>query len=280
MNEINKSHLALADRNALKYKNNPNIKAVVVTGSVAKGYADYNSDIDTLIIYDKPFTKEEYDKIIEEAKSTGGDLYHGTPEEGFAVYYYIDGIKCDFGFGPYTETEKMINEMLDKPEVDLIKHLQILGFIESVALYGEEWVNEWKKKAKNYPPKLAVLLVNHFKKFHPEWVLQTMGVERDDVLFLYESFIEVLGNIFGILCGLNKMYHPGKLKGAEYYINKMEIKPDNFIMRYDMLFKLEHSQAVRELYKLVRETLSLIEKYMPEVSTERSRKLLEMKLRK
>jgi predicted nucleotidyltransferase len=280
MNQISKSHLALAERNALRYKNNPNIKAVMVTGSIAKGYGDDSSDIDTIVMYDKPYSKQEYDEIIDEARNTGGDLYHGMPEEGFAVYYYIDGIKCDFGIGPYQETEKMITEMLEKPEVDLIKHLQILGFIDGIVLHGEDWVRKWRDKALSYPPELAVMLVNHHKKFHPEWVIRKMAIERNDILFFYESLIESLGNIFGVLCGLNRMYHPGKLKGAEFYIAKMKIKPENFIQRYHNIFSLEPSGAVTELYALIRETLALIEKYMPEVSTERTRNVLEMKLRK
>lgn len=279
MNEISKQRIELAKRN-LDMFSSLSIKGAIVTGSVAKGYADDNSDIDTLINVDKPLSQAEFDKIVEDAKASGGDLYHGTPEEGFAVYYYIDGIKCDFGIGNYKLTENLITEMLEKPYVDLMKHLQIAGFIDGFDLSGNEWISKWRNKALDFPEGLDVMMVNHFKKFHPEWVMQKMAVERGDNLFYHESLIEVIGNILGIMCGLNKTYHPGKLKGIEFTINNMKIKPRDLINRYNKIFSIEKSLAVSELYILVRETLDLIDGHLPAVSTERSRKLLEMELRK
>lgn len=279
MNEISKQRIELAKRNFEKFSD-PNVIAAAITGSVAKGYADEYSDLDIIILRYNPYSQDEFDKIIEDAKNTGGDLYHGSPDEGFACYYYFDGIKCDFGFGDFRETEKLIDEMLVKPEVDIVKHLQISGLIDGYILYGKEWFDKILTRAKNYPHDLQILMVKHHLKFYPEWVLQKMGVDRGDKLFYYETLLEIFGNIIGILCGLNKMYHPGKLKGVEWTIENMNIKPDNFFNRYSNVFDVNKSAAVAEIYSLVRETFNLIDTYLPEVSTERARALLEMKLRK
>jgi hypothetical protein len=279
MNGISKKRLALAKEN-LKMFRLQGLICAMVTGSVAKGYADENSDIDTLINYDKPVSDEEFDEIVAGARASGGDLYHGTAKEGFAVYYYINGIKCDFGIGVHEETEELISGMLAKPEMDLTKHLMIAGFLEGYTLYGDEWVKKWRLKALEFPKDLQVLMVNHFKKFHPEWVLEKMAIERGDELFYRESLIEVIGNMIGIMCGLNRMYHPGKLKGVEWTIEQMRVKPNDFFGRYTAVLNMEKQPAVKELYILVRETLDLIDEHLPEVSTERSRKLLDMKLRK
>ena len=149
MNKISKQRIELARKNFKRFKC-PNIVAAMVTGSVAKGYADDNSDIDTVIQYKMPFTRKEFDKIVNEAKQSGGDLFHGTSGKGFAVYYYIEGIKCDFGFGNFRDAEKLIYDMLKKPEVDLMKHLQISGFIDSVVLYGRNWVNKREEKGRGH----------------------------------------------------------------------------------------------------------------------------------
>ncbi len=279
MNEISKSRLALAKKNLERFKS-PDLLASMVTGSVAKGCADEHSDIDTLLIYKESLSASEFERIIKEAKESGGDFYHGTPEEGFAVYYYFEGVKCDFGFGNYRETEKLISEMLENPEVDLIKHLQIAGFLEGIALCGDDWIKKWKEKALQYPEELGVMLVKHFLKFHPRWVMDKMAVDRNDALFYHESLLEVIGNIIGILCGLNKIYHPGKLKGVEHTIESMKIKPDNFIDRYRNVFKLQGEDAVNELYDLIGETIALIDKHLPEVSTKRTREIQKMILRK
>ncbi|HEY3250318.1 MAG TPA: nucleotidyltransferase domain-containing protein [Ignavibacteria bacterium] len=279
MNDISKNRIQLAKKNFEKFKNE-NVVAAIVSGSIGKGYGDDNSDIDTFIFYDKPYTKKEYDKIVGEAKQSGGDIFHGSPKEGFAVYYYIDGIKCDFGFRDYREAEKLISGMLKMPEVDLMKHLQISGFIDSVILHGDKWIHKWRKKARKIPEDLLYFMVRNNLKFEPEWVMNTMAIERGDTLYLHEYYILAIDRIIWILCGLNKIYHPGKLKGIDNKIKQLDIKPVNFFERYREVFELSAEESVKELFGLIRETMDLIDKHMPRQSTARIRRVLEMKLRK
>ncbi len=280
MNEISKQRLKQAQSN-IKLFSNLNIRAAAVTGSVAKGYADDNSDIDTIVILNNKMTQEEFDKIVNDAKASGGDFYHGSPEEGFAVYYYIEGVRCDFGFGHYSETEELINDMLEKPEIDLTKHLMISGLIDGYILKDTNWLEPLIKRAEDgYAKELQILLVSHFKKFHPEWAIEKMTIGRGDILYYYESLVEMTGNMIGILCGLNKYYHPGKLKGVEHTIAKMKIKPKDFVNRYNYILSAEKYEALRDLFNLVRETFDLIDLHLPEISTQRSRDVLEMVLRK
>ncbi|HMQ78695.1 MAG TPA: nucleotidyltransferase domain-containing protein [Ignavibacteria bacterium] len=280
MNEVSKHRLTQAKDN-LRLFDFLDIRAAAITGSVAKGYADDNSDIDTIVMLNNPMTQGEFDKIVEDAKASGGDFYHGSPEEGFAVYSYVDGVRCDFGFGHYSETETLINEMLEKPEVDLTKHLMISGLIDGYILKDSNWLAPLIKKAEdNYPQELQVMLVSHFKKFHPEWAIEKMTIGRGDILYYYESLVEMTGNIIGILCGLNKFYHPGKLKGVEHTITKMHIKPHDFVKRYNFVLSAEKYEAIKEMFSLVRETFDLIDVHLPEVITKRSREVLEMVLRK
>ena len=261
---------------------NSNLLAAALTGSAAKGYADNFSDIDIILIYKNPVNNEEFDQIVKGAKDSGGDLYHGTPEEGFAVYYYIDGIKCDFGFGYSGETEKLFNEAIaeNNEPIDLLKHLQISGFIDGIILYDENFLNPLVEKVKNMPDSLRQKLVKQHLKFLPKWAAEKMAVERMDIFFYYENILEALSNMTGILCGLNGFYHPGKLKGAEFTIEKMKIKPADFILRSKNIFKLEGNEATKELYKLINEVINLIDKYLPAVSTERTREIQKMVLRK
>lgn len=280
MNELSKHRLKQAAEN-LKLFRFLNIRAATVTGSIAKGCGDENSDIDTIIILNELMTNEQFENIVNDAKASGGDLYHGSPEEGFAVYYYIDGVRCDFGFGHFSETETLINEMISKPEIDPIKHLMISGLIDGYILNDNNWLAPLIKKAEEgYSKDLQVLLVNHYKKFHPEWAVEKMTIGRNDILYYYESLVEMTGNIIGILCGLNKFYHPGKLKGVEYTINRMNIKPKDFVKRYNYVLTADKNAALKELFSLVRETFDLIDEHLPEVSTQRSRQILEMILRK
>jgi len=279
MNDISKSRLAFIKEKSKSFTHDENVIAAIVTGSVARGTADDNSDIDTILFLKDACPQERFNQIIDGAKESGGDLYHGTPETGFAVYYYFDGVKCDFGFGPASDTEKLLDEMIANPEVDLVKHLQISGFHEGIVLKDNEWIKKQFQKLSVFPQGLDEMMVKHFLKFHPKWVLEKMGVDRNETIFLYESFIESIGNIIGILCGLNKMYHPGKLKGIESALLKMKIKPQHFSERYRKIFDDKNENGIDELYSLINETIQLVERYLPEVNTERTKKIIEMKLR-
>ena len=51
--------LALAERVAADYATNPQIEAILLTGSVAQGSTDCNSDIDLILSYAELPTAEE-----------------------------------------------------------------------------------------------------------------------------------------------------------------------------------------------------------------------------
>jgi hypothetical protein len=280
MNDINAQRLELARRNARHYAADPNVKAIMVTGSVAKGEADDNSDIDCTVFYERTLTQEEFDAICQEARGSGGDLYPGTPEEGFAVYHYIEGVKCDFGHGTVAGAEEFMQEMLEKPDPDPNRQIIMSGFLACIPLYGDEWVEKWKEKLSHYPAGLAEAMVRRHLRFHPRWVVEKMGLERHDLLFVYESFLEGAGNIIGVLCGVNRLYHPGKLKGPRWVIDQMTIRPERLLERLESLFRTEPATAVEELYNLIEETLAIVEREMPEISTARVRSVIAMVLRK
>ncbi len=106
-----------------------------------------------------------------------------------------------------------------------------------------------------------------------------MGVERSEHLFLYESYLAATANILGILYGLNRLYHPGKLKGVAWVIERMTIKPPRLRERLENLFRLEPEAAVTALYTLIDEVLSLVETHLPGLSTAGARNRPGMKLR-
>jgi predicted nucleotidyltransferase len=67
MNEASVWRLALAMRIALHYRANPNVRAVAIAGSVARGYADRFSDIDLLVCWAAPPAVKERRDIIKRA---------------------------------------------------------------------------------------------------------------------------------------------------------------------------------------------------------------------
>jgi hypothetical protein len=275
MNEPTQVRLALAQRNAEAIATDPRVKGVLVVGSVAKGYADHHSDIDTSIYYEALPSEAEFNAICERAIASGGGVFGGTASEGFAVYEYIDGIRCDFGHILASEAEAEVRSFLQAPTVDdnntLIK---ISGLHDGVPLAGAAWIDSWRCLLNDYPPSLAEALLKKHLRFYPRWILEKLGIKRGDQLFLYEALLEGATNVFGVLCGLNRLYHPGKIKGMAWSVAKMKQTPPNLMARLDQIFSVEPAEAVDMLHRLIPETLTLVETYMPEVSTQRVRTLL------
>ncbi len=57
MNEASLWRRALAERIALVYASNPEVAAILLSGSVARGWADHYSDIELGIYWSRPPTK-------------------------------------------------------------------------------------------------------------------------------------------------------------------------------------------------------------------------------
>jgi hypothetical protein len=280
VNDATSARIDLARRNAANFTHDPNVKAIMVVGSVAHGMADDNSDIDSTIFTERSLSQAQYDAICAAAKESGGDLYYGTPADGFAVYQYIEGIRCDFGFETIESAERSHSEFLEQPDTDPIKQLVAGGFLDGIALYGEDWIASWQARLARYPESLAVPMVRKHLRFHPWWVLEKMGLDRDEWLFFYEALLEAEQNILGILCGLNRLYHPGKVKGIAWTIGKMAIRPPDLLPRLEQILRGEPGLAIGRLRELLKETLALIDSRLPEVSTVRTRTVLAMELRK
>ena len=281
MNQLSQERLELARRNTAVFQQNPHIKAILVTGSVAKGLADDNSDIDIIMYYDELPGEAAFEAYRQAALDSGGGFYGGNAPEGFALFQYIDGIRHDFAHALLSETETLITEFLAEPDLEETnKQIMLDGVLTGVPIKGKAITQRWKDQLANYPPQLGDMLVKKHLRFRPHWVLQKMGVDRHEIIFLQEELLHAVQNIFGVLCGLNKLYHPGKIKGLNYSVAQMQLTPPNVASRLPGLFEVDGQTAVTQLKQLIEETIALVETHLPHIDTNPTRKLFTMQLRK
>lgn len=271
MNEANEIRLALARQNAASYIMIPQVKAIGIAGSVARGEADAYSDIDMSIYYEELPTEEELKLAYKQNQGTDYRVYADEREGGaLTEQYFARGIKCDFGHVTIERFEGEIKQLLEEcdPENILLKMLE--GIVDMVPLYGVQLIEQWKAKVANYPDKLAQAMVKKHLQFRPLWVLNNYGVKRDDVLFLKDELQQAVRKIIGVLSGLNRFYHPvtpAPFKGIDKLINKMAIAPPNLSFRLKQVLREEPQIAVNQLDELIEDIFALVEKYMPEVDT-------------
>lgn len=270
MNKRSKFLLSLAKKVSESYKSNPNFAASMVTGSAAKGISDIHSDIDMSIFYKSPLTKKYFEWIKQSAINSGGGFYHGDHKNGFAVYHIFDGVKVDTGHTTINEHEKMIKKFLKNPTLDFNHQIIASGTLFAIPLHGEGYINKWKKWYSDYPKKLEDLMIKEHLKFHSKWVLEKMGLERNESIFVNETILKSLENSVKVLCGLNHEYHPGKLKGMSYTIENLKQKPKNLKYCIKNIFKIPQDKAVKEINKLASDTIKLVEKFRPDIDTQRT----------
>lgn len=76
MNSLSKGGLILAQYIVSAYMDNPNVKAIIVGGSVSRGYADTYSDLEIGVFWAQPPSNDERQIAIERV---GGDLWAFNP---------------------------------------------------------------------------------------------------------------------------------------------------------------------------------------------------------
>lgn len=248
------------------------LSAAMVAGSVAHDDTDIFSDVDVLLFANRRLSAEEFEEQKTIAERSGGGFFGGTPEEGFALWRMVGGIRCDLSFGLVDETEELIETMISEPTPNTVSQLIIGGIQSGIPLHNIEQISRWQERASAYPEALARLMVESNLRQQPCHIWQGMGAARGDVLFLHETFLRLADRLVGVLCGLNRVWHPGKLKGLGYTLSKLTIAPREFGARLNALFTTaDLKSAVAEAISLVDEVFTLVEVEMPEIDVKGAR---------
>lgn len=278
MTSVNEYLLDMAVRNARTYSENPDVKAIVVVGSVGTQRATSYSDIDTVLFYEKLPDR----KMLEEAmKFNKGESWQILSEdkEGFLDTYRVNGVECQFSHGLASWYENILKEVLEKYSTDRVHHVVLFGLQDALPLYGEAFIDRIKTRIAQYPRQLSVRLVNEHLKFPPIDELRYRTMREDNKLRYYEILTKIATNILGILVGLNKMYMPRTFSKMNSLIGRFEVKPENLYERLNGLFTQEQEAALMEINKLILETVDIVEAHLSEVDVKSFRKAYLTKLR-
>ena len=72
--------------------------------------------------------------------------------------------------------------------------------------------------------------------------------------------------VLGVLLGLNRTYHPGH-KWIARTMDAMAIRPPDLYARMRHVLTSQPDCAVRELGRLIEETIGLVEQHLPQIDT-------------
>ncbi|MCA9971466.1 MAG: hypothetical protein KC425_14675 [Anaerolineales bacterium] len=272
--------LALAHRVAAGYQSRPNLAAILLTGSVARGRADAVSDVDMTLYYDTLPTPDEFEAIQQSARDSGGGVYGYQADEGLACYHFIDGIKVDTAHTAVSAIDAMLAQFVQTPPLaEPNQFIVMSGIQQGIPLHGAAIIQRWQHALAAIDAPFFEAIVTANLRFAPRAVLQEMGVDRADYWLVYELLLDAQQRIMNLLCGLNRRIPPGKIKGMDASLAGLAIAPADVVARLRQLWLLPPDTAVAALLALELEMLDLVDAHMPQVDTAPLRQRLDYVLR-
>lgn len=243
------------------------LRAAMLVGSGGRGDADFYSDIDLLLYVDELPPLRTLAQVREAVGGTN-PIRKGEPTEHFCGEEFdLQGIRTEISFVTVARAEWQLDELLDRLEaIDSPFQKLLSGVLEGLPLYGEELVDRWRERVRDYPEPLRRAMVERHWNFFPLWYHHDAMAARDAELWRLDALLEAAFNLLAVLSGLNRMYFTRfELKRMRTIVAKMELAPPRLADRLESLFRLEPEPAAAELGRLVEETRALVAAEWPDL---------------
>ena len=274
VSKVSNGGLALAEQIVLAHSDHPSIKAVMVGGSVSRGYADRYSDLEVGVFWSDAPTEAERKSAVE---SVGGKLLtfdesprnelYALDEAAIRGKTYHGTAMISTQHLTVAEMEKGLLDVLDRYDTSLDNLALVAAVQNGIPLHGADLLHMWQAKIAAYPKELAIKIIQENLWFGP-WFCAESYAGRDDILVLNQHFLWIEQNMLQVLAALNRTYYPSpEHKWADELITKMEIAPPDLSFRMKQVFRVGPLEGWRRLKVLIYETLDLVELHLPEVNT-------------
>jgi predicted nucleotidyltransferase len=258
---------ALARRIVDEARERAPLRAALLTGSAGRGDADVYSDIDLLLYVDE-IPPEKVLGQIREAVGGTDPIPKGEPTEFYnGVEFDLNGVRTEVNFFTVARVDWRLDQLLDKlEEFDSTFQKVLSGLLEGLPLYGDEVVERWQRRLRDYPEPMRRAMVEKHWSFFPLWYYHEAIAVRDAELWRLDILLEAAFNLLGVLAGLNRLYFTRvELKRTRALTRQMTQAPPRLAERLESLFRLEPEEATAELERLVAETRVLVKKEFPDL---------------
>lgn len=268
--------LDLGRRVLAPYADLPGVACTAITGSCTEGHSDHFSDIDSTVYYDS-FPSEATIRAVRDR--LGGELIWslGSYAEGeFMESFRVQGVECQVGHTTVAKWEADLAKTLAGEDPGSPLNKAMSGTLISIAVRGEDRLEAWKARIRDYPDALRLAAVRHFLKFFPIWGVLNRTYTRDGALWMRQVLAESSFNLLGVCAGLSRKYFTSfQFKRMRLFIDSLAIKPNSFGDRLEDLWSAPIPAAAQDLKALVADTVTLVERELPEVDTAAARKALD-----
>lgn len=262
----------LAKKIAEIYRKNEKVNAVMLAGSVSRGLCDEFSDIELYVLWEAAPTDEDRKDVIFQLDGKILSFYDVEDEE-WSEAYSVNGVKIEVSNFLSSTIDRFSEDVTVKMDTNLDKQVIVASIHDGIPLHGAENIFVFKQRVQTYPDQLKVNMIEEQLFFSSRWAAREAFIHRGDFFIFQKVASDVIEKILLMLHGLNGIYvvHPA-FKWLSYTVSKLEQKPRDLEKRILSIFNSQSEVSVRELEKLLEETVDLIEKFMPSVNTNEFRK--------
>jgi hypothetical protein len=266
--------LAIARQVAARLRHYPGIRAIVIGGSVARGYADAYSDLEMPLFWEALPSDDMRQRI---AADLGASYLYGYDGPAREDQLLIGGFQVDFWQNTVANEERVLDEVLLGYDTDLGSSNFLDTVRACIPLYGEAIIARWKARAAAYPEGLAVRAieeaVGRLDRGHTE-----AHAARDNPTMAYAAITALQQEAFLILLALNGAYFPS-YKWLYRALERMPVKPTGIEARFRHAYTTPLEAAIEDTLAVVDETLALVEVRCPQIDIGPARARLAMKRR-
>lgn len=268
MSDIDARHrarLALAARVVQPYTGHHAVEAVIVGGSLARGYADHFSDVELGFFWRRPPTVHERAELAQavHAKHLRLDNYSVDVHE-WTDECKIDGVKLDLSHRTLADTQADLDAVLKEADTTLSKQILASVIQTAIPLTGNLQIATWQQQVALYPAALARRMVTENLTLNP-WATIAVMAQRNEPYIVYRA-LGILGErLFGALVGLNHIYHPG-FKWMRHTAAEFVLTPTDFVDRLFACYRLPMQQAITQAASLADDVFALAQATLPELN--------------
>jgi hypothetical protein len=263
--------LGIARQVAARLRRYAGIQAIVVGGSVARGYADAYSDLEMPLFWEALPGDALRQEIAVDLGATYLYGYDGPAQEDQLL---IGGFQVDLWHNTVAHEEQVLDEVLLGCDTDLGSSNFLDTVRTSIPLYGEAIIAQWKARAAAYPEKLAARAIEEaiarLDRGHAE-----VHAARGNPTMAYAAIAALQQEAFLILLALNGAYFPS-YKWIYCALERMSVKPVEVEARFRRAYTAPVEAAIEDPLAVVDETLSLVEARYPQIDTALARARLAM----
>lgn len=264
MNHDSEWRLELGKQVAALYGQNPKLRALVVAGSVGRGWADEWSDIELDLFWNEPPTDQDRKGVIEAANGTIA-YYFPLEGEEWSDAYFVDGLKFEISSFLVSTLDRYIADVIEQYDIDTDKQLRLAALQNSIPLLGQDLIETWRTRIAHYPDELAEKIVRENVDFGG-WNSVGFSFARGDLLLAYDLLSKVQKQVLAVLLALNRTYmgHP-RGKWLEHFAEGMKYKPARLAERMSHSLREGTVEGAREMDGVIEETFALVEQQFPQI---------------